>query len=592
MNKTVTVNIGGMVFHIEELAYEKLKKYLEAIRGYFTTSDGRDEIIQDIESRIAEMFAERIGKSRQVITEADVDFVVNALGRPEQVAGADDDGNAKSSSNNGNYNGGNFNSTVNDKGYRRLYRDPDDKVVGGVCSGISHYVGIDPIWLRLIFAVAFFVFGSGFVLYLILLVIVPKAKTTSEKLEMKGQAVNIDNIKKTIEEEVEDIKSRLNGNGPAFKRGTSGIARFFEGVGSVLVEILRFFIKFVGGVLAFVLIVILFALFVTLLGITGVIGDAQIPVFLSSVFLDSTQLTLATIGIGIVIGVPVLMLLYRIIRSLFKIKSESNVVRYTASIIWAAGVVICFFVGMKISRDFRVREEYRAEMPISQPSGDTLMLEKIPNEDYNVSWYDDVTINQDIWTVGAGADSINFNMVELDIVKAEGDRFELQEIARGRGSSRREAEDNLRRIDYRYAQEGNTLKVSDHYTLSKGVKFRGQKIKMLLKVPVGKSVYLGNDMGDVIYDIKNKTNTYDLDMIGHTWTMTETGLECLNCNLPDENKDYSDNPDDKADKNVHVRIDGKNVDIKNDNDTINWDNKDVKIHINKEGVVIDAKEKK
>ncbi|HQK97430.1 MAG TPA: hypothetical protein PLH61_05355, partial [Bacteroidia bacterium] len=110
--------------------------------------------------------------------------------------------------------------------------------------------------------------------------------------------------------------------------------------------------------------------------------------------------------------------------------------------------------------------------------------------------------------------------------------------------------------------------------------------------PVGKSVYLGNDMGDVIYDIKNKTNTYDLDMIGHTWTMTETGLECLNCNLPDENKDYSDNPDDKADKNVHVRIDGKNVDIKNDNDTINWDNKDVKIHINKEGVVIDAKEKK
>jgi hypothetical protein len=231
-------------------------------------------------------------------------------------------------------------------------------------------------------------------------------------------------------------------------------------------------------------------------------------------------------------------------------------------------------------------------MPISQPSGDTLMLEKIPNEDYNVSWYDDVTINQDIWTVGAGADSINFNMVELDIVKAEGDRFELQEIARGRGSSRREAEDNLRRIDYRYAQEGNTLKVSDHYTLSKGVKFRGQKIKMLLKVPVGKSVYLGNDMGDVIYDIKNKTNTYDLDMIGHTWTMTETGLECLNCNLPDENRDYSDNPDDKADKNVHVRIDGKNVDIKNDNDTINWDNKDVKIHINKEGVVIDAKEKK
>src|SRR4051812_34482068 len=99
MNKTVTVNIGGMVFHIEELAYEKMKKYLEAIRGYFTSSDGRDEIIQDIESRMAEMFNERIGTARQVVTEDDVEYVINTMGKPEQVAGEDEESNQHSYSN-------------------------------------------------------------------------------------------------------------------------------------------------------------------------------------------------------------------------------------------------------------------------------------------------------------------------------------------------------------------------------------------------------------------------------------------------------------------------------------------------------------
>ena len=200
MNKTVTVNIGGMVFHIEELAYEKMKKYLEAIRGYFTSSDGRDEIIQDIESRMAEMFNERIGTARQVVTEEDVEFVINAMGKPEQVAGEDEESNQNSYSGSA--------RTTGERPYRRLYRDPEDRVIAGVCSGFSHYVGIDPIWIRLAFAVAFFIFGSGLLLYIILGFIIPKAQTPAEKLEMRGEPVNINNIRKTVEEEVADEQIR------------------------------------------------------------------------------------------------------------------------------------------------------------------------------------------------------------------------------------------------------------------------------------------------------------------------------------------------------------------------------------------------
>lgn len=588
MNKTVTVNIGGMVFHIEEHAYEKLKKYLEAIRGYFTTSDGRDEIIQDIEGRIAEMFAERIGTSRQVVTDPDVDYVIDTLGRPEQVAGAEDEAGNKNNSNNSNT----FNSTTGDKGYRRLYRDPDDKVVGGVCSGISHYIGADPIWLRLIFAVAFFVFGSGFILYLILLVIVPKAKTTSEKLEMKGQPVNIDNIKKTIEDEVEDIKSRLNGNGPAFKRGTSGIARFFEGLGAALIAILTIAVKFFGGILAFILIVILFALFVGLLSITGIIGDASVPMFLSNVLLNNTQLTLAAIALGLTVGIPVLALLFRIIRSLFKLKAESRTLNYASSILFGIGVVLCFYLMAVISKEFKVREEYRTSIAINQLSTDTLRLDKLPVDKYNAEWYDDVQIiDQDLFSTSVTGDSIRFNMVEMDIIKADGDQFEMTRIVKGRGRNRRDAENNLRNVEYKYDQVGNEFKLADNFSLANGIKYRGQKIKIVLKVPVGKSVYLSDEVGDIIYDVKNVTNTYDLEMVGRTWTMTDAGLECIGCNLPDENYDDRRRVN-RSD--VKVRIDGKNVDVTSEDakDTIDWDNKDVKIHINKDGVVIDAKEKK
>ena len=147
MNKTLSVNIGGMVFHVEENAYQNLNSYLDAIRGYFTTSDGRDEIIQDIEARIAEMFHERLGESRQVVTSDDVEHVISTLGRPEQYLMGDEEPVEQ----------GATKESTSKRSYRRLYRDPDDRIIGGVCAGLSHYIGLDPIWLRLAFAISLFV---------------------------------------------------------------------------------------------------------------------------------------------------------------------------------------------------------------------------------------------------------------------------------------------------------------------------------------------------------------------------------------------------------------------------------------------------
>jgi phage shock protein PspC (stress-responsive transcriptional regulator) len=585
MNKTVTVNIGGMVFHIEEQAYEQLRKYLEAIRGYFTTSDGRDEIIQDIESRIAEMFAERIGTSRQVLLPSDVDHIINVMGRPEQVAGADDESKQSNAGGASSAGAGTNWASGETRGYRRLYRDPDDKVIGGVCSGISNYIGIDPIWLRIAFAAAFFIWGSGLLFYLLLLIIIPKAKTTTEKLEMKGQPVNIDNIKRTIEEEVEDIKSRISGKPSTGRSGRSAISNFFDAIGAIIVAAIKFFVGFIGVILSIVLFAILFALFMSMLAMAGVIGDATLPVFLTESFLTPTQLNLAIVALGLVIGIPVIMILYRITRSLLKIKNESKVVNYSAGILWTIGVIIAFWIGTNIARSVSVSDTQTQTIPIAQPTTDTLHLAVLnPYEDrYQQISYDNWTITTTGW--GAEGDTIRMDNVDLDVQRADGDQFELIKITTSRGASRKDAEINANGIGYEIVQDDSVIRFSRDFILTKPNKFRSQKIRMVLKVPVGKSVFIGENMEDIIYDIKNVTNTWDNDMIGHTWTMTNRGLECIGCNLEDRTAA------DIKDEDVKVRINGKEVDIKSDNDTIDWNNKDVNVKIGKDGVVIDAKEK-
>ncbi len=583
MNKTVTVNIGGMVFHIEEHAYEKLKKYLEAIRGYFTTSDGRDEIIQDIESRIAEMFTERIGTNRQVVVDDDVEHVINTMGRPDQVAGENAEEKASEPFSS-------YSTTNSGRSYRRLFRDPDDKVIGGVCSGIAHYLGCDPVWIRLGFAIALFVFGTGFLLYLLLLIIIPKAQSTTDKLEMKGQPVNIDNIKKTIQDEFEDVKSKFNNGGfrDATRRSGSAVSRFFEMLGHIIVGAFKVFFKIIAFILMIALIGTLIALFVVSLGVAGVAHWGSMPANLSHLFLSGSQQWLVITTAILFLGVPIIVLLYKIVRLFVNAKSENRFLNATAGILWGIGWILLFISIAVISKDYKAKESRRTEIPIAQPAGNTMYLQLLHPHSYRDDHYYDgewnIDIDSDISAYEEG-DTIRIGSVKLDVVKADGDKFELVKIISSRGSNRRNAQENAREISYEIVQTDSVLKVDENFLLAPQSKFRDQKIQLVLKVPVGKSVHLGSETDRVFYDIKNVTDTYDGDMVGYTWTMTDRGLECIGCNLDDN---------DGKNRNEHVKIhvNGKDVSLDADNDTINWDDKDVKIHIDENGVVIDAKEKR
>ena len=190
MNKTVNINIGGLFFHIDENAYNKLNSYLKAIKESLA-EDSKEEVMNDIEIRIGEIFSSRIRQDKQVVNHLDIEYVISIMGQPEDYI-IEDDFNKES----------HFqtqNSTVNLS--KKLFRDEDQGRIGGVCAGLGHYFGIDNIWVKLEFIVLFFTTGGTIlIIYLALWLLIPKAETTSEKLQMKGEPINISNIEKKIKE--------------------------------------------------------------------------------------------------------------------------------------------------------------------------------------------------------------------------------------------------------------------------------------------------------------------------------------------------------------------------------------------------------
>jgi phage shock protein PspC (stress-responsive transcriptional regulator) len=197
MKKTFSINLNGIVFNIDEDAFEKLQVYLTSIENHFSKENERKEIIADIEARLAEIFSGKISTSKQVINLDDVDEVIRIMGQPGDFADEETENIPKE-------------DPLYHKQYRRMYRDPDSRLIGGVCSGLSAYFGIDPVFLRLIFLIAFFGFGVGLLIYLILWIVLPEARTTAQKLEMRGEKVNVSNIGNFVKDEFSNMKKNMN----------------------------------------------------------------------------------------------------------------------------------------------------------------------------------------------------------------------------------------------------------------------------------------------------------------------------------------------------------------------------------------------
>lgn len=339
MKKTFTINLGGIVFHIDEDAYELLDKYLSNLRIHFNKEKGGEEIVQDMELRISELFSERLSETKQVITIKDVEEIIAQMGNPEEFS----DNTTQET----NYN------EEEDKGIKRLYRNPDDSVIGGVCSGIAAYLDWDVTLVRLGMLVLAFIFPGTILAYIVALIIIPEANTATEKLSMKGMKINVENIGKTVTDGFEKMNNYMASEKPQ---------NFFQRLGEGIVSVAGFIIKCILVIAAilftpvlFVFLVVCFSLFLAAIGVIG-----SLPAFFygSMPFVDWSVVsaspvptTLLSISGILVIGIPIVSFIHFLMSTFGGWQSMSFATRVTLLILWliALGVGIFFFFNFGIA---------------------------------------------------------------------------------------------------------------------------------------------------------------------------------------------------------------------------------------------------
>ena len=236
MKKNFSVNIGSRLFNIDDDAYERLQAYLGRLHTFFTPEEGCDEIMTDIEMRIAELLEQKKPDGSDIITLQQVEEVIVSMGEPDQLSGSQGEPSGKKT-----------------KG--KLYRDPDNRQVGGVCAGIAAWIGIDPLWVRIAFAFMTLMYGTGAIIYLVLWIILPEAGTTSEKLEMHRQIINIG----TLRDEVASAGTGLRKTGNSFLHSLGTFIRFVTEIISRLFKFLFQLLRRAAGALILFFVITLFA---------------------------------------------------------------------------------------------------------------------------------------------------------------------------------------------------------------------------------------------------------------------------------------------------------------------------------------------
>lgn len=600
MNKTVTINISGIIFHIEEDAYDRLSKYLSTIKGYFSKTDGGNEIMSDIEARIAELLQGKINAGKQVILLADVEYVMNVMGRPEDF-GAE----AKQEENN---NSEEQEPVYQERIKRRLFRNPDEKALGGVCSGLAAYFGIDTVWVRLAMFLLIFFGGLSIWVYIVLWIVIPEAKTTADKLAMRGEQANINSIFKTFQEEAEDLKNRYAKNGKkqfndvnqtvrdnfGYARGTA--ASVLNAIFNVIGRLIGLFLIFIGGIL-------LFAYIMSLLGISVLDSSNYISNWRHVIFESTSDYVLAVIAFIIVAGIPVIMLIYGGVKLLFKIRYSNRWLNLSLGIIWTIGLILGFYIAALTIRQFSQTSRIK-ETSMVHITGDTLVVKMDPrakdlklitfenNDDLEIS----MTNNHGDYVFGEkdGKRSI-IGYAELNVVESNSDSIELIVTRSSHGHTKKEANENAKAVSYSLKQVGNELVFDEIFLVNEDSKFRAQDVDIKIRLPKGKVIYFDKSVKHMLDDIDNTTNTWDGDMIERRWIMTEHGLKCIDC---DGLEDLSNGDDDRygedhseSGKN-RVKISGKGIEVNDDETEINIDEDGIKIKTPEKNVEIESKNKK
>ncbi|MDR1257853.1 MAG: PspC domain-containing protein [Tannerellaceae bacterium] len=346
MKKTLTVNLGGTVFHIDEDAYQLLEKYLSNLRIHFSKEEGVDEVINDFELRISEILNERIRLGYEVISIEHVEAVIKRMGKIEDIFGeesarsepADEESFTQ--------------QTTRERVEKRFFRNPNDRILGGVCGGIAAYMGWDPTPIRLLLFLFMFLYGVIIPVYLILWLVVPMAKTATERLQMRGESITVENIGKTVTDGFERVSSNVRDYVNSGKP-RSTFQKIGDGIVDIIGVLLKVAVILLGIVLLPVFLVLLFVFVVVIIAlIAGSVGGGFGLLYS---LIPSTEWHLlhtypewmwiiVSICTILLIAIPVIAILYSICSVIFKFKPLPQVWRISMIVIWILALAANIFI--------------------------------------------------------------------------------------------------------------------------------------------------------------------------------------------------------------------------------------------------------
>lgn len=651
MKKVININFKGRVIPIEESAFEQLQKYTESLRRYFANEEGRDEIINDIEDRIAELFNEELKKGATCITDESVATICSSMGSIEDFEQMDNETGASASSNYSSTSSstsstayaaaeeprGSLGRNANDKilggvcsglahylkidptvvrilfalitfgGFgtgvliyivlwavlplkdlksnirKRLFRNPDDKVLGGVASGLANYFNI-PVWvprvvfclplilsiISVIFRNAMFDFdfepniifggfgGTLFVIYVILWIVLPMASSATDKLQMRGEKIDVNSIKNAVQEDLAGggtVKERVSQMGEELKEGAQRVGATISegakqmsselgtkskafaveakpivrsttsGIGHAIGVLFKAFFLFVAGTIAFVLLMLL---------IGAVIGGVAAFPF-KGFFLEGTWQNIAAWGtLLLFLLVPVVALLTWVIRKIIGTKSRNPYLGYSFGFLWFVGLICFITLISSFFNNFRVSAQEQQTVEIAQPVSGKMVV-KVPTAKvkvYGRGFGMDEVFSMD-------GDSLYINNIRLRIVKSTDSLYHVRYDKRSSGATRGKALTNAQSIKYNVNFKDSVLSLDKGFTVSEESKFRNQRVVVTIEVPVGKRIYIDRTVdrlewhnitfngrgGDWEWEDDNRWSHSGWNDTNVEYLMTEDGLE-------------------------------------------------------------------
>lgn len=512
--------MGGRHFHIDEDAYQKLNHYLESLKRHFAAEgDTGKEILEDIEHRIAELLENSLSENKQSVCLDDVSQAITILGKVEDFT----------------YEGSAAGESEPDaagysrRNYRRLYRDEDSNYLGGVASGLGAYFNIDPLWIRIAFILLAFLHGTGVLVYAILWIAVPKARTTAEKLQMRGMPVTLSTIRESVNAEYDKVKSGFSqmGDHSAYRQSRSALENILRAIGLVFVAFFKFIIGAIGVVFLVTGAIILAILIMAALAFAGILG--HFPVWngfelpsLAHLFASTGHYYLLMIALVVLVIIPIVALIYWGIKILFNVQSRHPALRAFLLTTWILALVLFVTVIIMNSGHFTMEAKTAHTAKIDNKKWPRLYIDVIDNtadkKIIQYSVFDRSFLHSD-------REDALFTVPELAIglSKDQGMYLGIEKFATNVVPN--QTDDVMDRIYFQWEQKDSVVYINNYLTTRDEDFWMFGQVRLNLQIPEGQVVILSERACELLDPDQRYRYCQDSMLTGKPAVMTPDGLK-------------------------------------------------------------------